>query len=66
MFDSSYPVTLPTGSDDPLVIWGECVAPCDASCVSEAKDLQCGRDGLTYYNGCYRICANKQVIFTKL
>ena len=61
VFDQSNAVILPVGSDDPLVIKGECVSPCDASCTSEPQDLQCGQNGVTYYNSCYRICANKQV-----
>ena len=38
------------------------MSPCDVSCASEPQELQCGQNGITYYNSCYRICANKQVI----
>ena len=62
VFDQSNVVTLPViGSDDPLLIRGKCVGPCEASCASDPLDLQCGRDGLTYFNSCYRECANELV-----
>ena len=62
VFDSSNIVTLPVvGSSTPLLIKGQCVAPCEASCAGSAMDLQCGRNGLTYFNSCYRECANQLV-----
>lgn len=62
VFDQSNTITLPVvGSDDPLLIRGKCIAPCETSCGSDPMNLQCGRSGLTYYNSCYRECANELV-----
>jgi hypothetical protein len=62
VFDQSDVVTLPLSSGDPLVIRGKCVAPCGASCAGQPREPQCGRNGLTYYNSCYRECANELLL----
>jgi hypothetical protein len=62
VFDQSSVVSLPLRSEDPLVIRGKCVAPCSASCTEQDQDLQCGRNGLTYYNTCFRECANELLL----
>ena len=61
VFDQSNVVSLPLRSEDPLVFRGKCVTPCGASCAEQDQDLQCGRNGLTYYNTCFRKCANELV-----
>ena len=62
VFDSSQVVTLPVeGTDDVLLVRGTCVLPCATSCASEPRSPQCGRNGLTYYNSCYRECADQLV-----
>ena len=48
-------------SNDPVRLLGRCVEPCSEDCSNGAQNLQCGTDGRTYYNSCYRTCANIQV-----
>ena len=52
-----------SNSNDPLHVLGRCVMPCSQDCSFGAQDLQCGTDGRTYYNACFRNCANIQVNF---
>ena len=55
-------VGLPvSNSNDPIRVLGRCVTPCSQDCSFGAQDLQCGTDGRTYYNACFRNCANIQV-----
>ena len=62
MFSNDEVVGLPvSNSHDPHHILGRCVTPCSQDCSFGAEDLQCGADGRTYYNSCFRNCANIQV-----
>ena len=57
-------VGLPVSNSNDLIrVLGRCVAPCSRDCSSGAQELQCGTDGRTYYNACFRNCANIQVNF---
>ena len=62
LFSSDGVVGLPVSdSNDPLRILGRCVAPCSQDCSNGAQSFECGTDGRTYYNACFRNCANVQV-----
>ena len=64
LFSSDGVVGLPVSdSNDPLRILGRCVAPCSQDCSNGAQSFECGIDGRTYYNACFRNCANIQVSF---
>ena len=64
LFSNSGIVGLPvSNSDDVLRLLGRCVEPCSQDCSFGAQNLQCGTDGRTYYNSCFRNCANIQVGF---
>ena len=62
MFENSAIVELPVeGEEDILKIMGRCVEPCEAECATQLDDIQCGTDGRTYTNSCYRTCASTSV-----
>lgn len=61
-FRNSDVIGLPVSNrSEPLRLLGLCVEPCSQDCAVGAQNLQCGTDGRTYYNVCYRNCANVQV-----
>ena len=62
VFENSAIINLPVvGDSGPLKIIGRCVEPCESRCVSDPADIQCGTDGRTYTNSCYRMCASSNV-----
>jgi hypothetical protein len=62
LFSNNGVVGLPVSdSNDPVRVLGRCVMPCSQDCSNGAQSLQCGTDGRTYYNACFRNCANVQV-----
>ena len=61
-FSNAAIVPLPTvGSTTPIRTLGRCINPCPQECGSSQQDLKCGTDGRTYFNTCYRNCANVPV-----
>jgi len=61
-FSNAAIVPLPTtGSTAPIRILGRCINPCPQECGSSQQDPKCGTDGRTYFNTCYRNCANVPV-----
>ena len=67
LFNNNDVSNLPeSASNDPLRLLGRCVEPCSEDCSNGAQNLQCGTDGHTYYNSCFRTCANIQVGMTTI
>lgn len=59
VFENDVVVDLPViGNSSPLKIEGRCVIPCETRCANEPDNVQCGTDGRTYTNSCYRTCAS--------
>ena len=55
-------VTLPVeGDTSPFMIMGLCVEQCEVTCATVLEDVECGVNGRTYLNSCYRTCNNVQV-----
>lgn len=60
--ESSEPVSLPVAGTGQLIrIQGVCIEPCSEDCSAVGTDYQCGTDGRTYENSCWRDCANVPV-----
>ena len=62
VFENSAVIDLPVqGDTDPLKIMGRCIEPCETSCATDPENTQCGTDGRTYSNTCYRLCARNNI-----
>ncbi len=62
VLENSAVIDLPVeGDSQPIKIMGRCIEPCEARCSTDPEIVQCGTDGRTYSNPCYRMCARNNI-----